>query len=95
MKLSFLPGALYLLEEQNDFVVSVNSKEVLRTRSQKRAIAKFNEVRKDMELQFPNRALSPEEKQQLLQSAIADSLVGHNAVRPRKKTTARSTRTFG
>lgn len=95
MKLAFLPGALFLQKEQDDFVVTVDSKEVLRTRSQKRAVTKFNELRKEMEHEFPNRDLSPEEKHDLLQKEIADSLVGHNAVRPRKKSTARSTRTFG
>jgi hypothetical protein len=95
MKLSFLPGALFLTKEQDEFVVTVDSKEVLRTRSQKRAVTKFNELRKEMEQRFPNRDLGPEEKQALLQKEIADSLVGHNAIRPRKKSTAKSTRTFG
>jgi hypothetical protein len=95
VKLAFLPGALFLTEEKGEFVVTLDSKEVLRTRSQKRAVAKFNELRKEMEQQFPNRDLSAEEKKALLQKEIADSLVGHNALRPRKKSTAKSTRTFG
>jgi hypothetical protein len=95
MKLAFLPGGLFLSKEQDDFVVTLDSKEVLRSRSQKRALTKFNELRKELEHKFPNRDLSPEEKRALLQKEIADSLVGHNAVRPRKKSTAKSTRTFG
>jgi hypothetical protein len=95
MKLTFLPGGLYLTEEKADFVVTLNSKEVLRTRSQRGAVAKFNELRKEMEQRFPNREVSNEEKQVLLQREIADSLVGSNAIRPRKRSTARSTRTFG
>jgi hypothetical protein len=95
MKLTFLPGALNLSEDQSDFVVTVNSEEVLRTRSQRRAVAKFNELRKGMEQQFPHRDLSIEEKQALLNKEIADFVVGHNTVRPKRRTTAGSTRTFG
>jgi hypothetical protein len=96
MRLAFLPGGLFLSQEKDDFVVTLDSKEVLRTRSQKRAVTRFNGLRKDMEHQFPNRDLSPEEKHALLQKEIADSLVDHNPVRPKRRKYSRgSTRTFG
>jgi hypothetical protein len=49
-----------------------------------------------METRFPARELTAEEKREILQRSIADSLVGHNSLGGRKKkTTAGSTRTFG
>jgi len=95
MKLSFLPGELYLSEEKGVFVVTVNSAEVLRTRSQRRAVSKFNDLRREMEQRFPSRELTREEMQAVLQQAIADSLVGPNTIRKKKRSTARGTRTFG
>jgi hypothetical protein len=60
------------------------------------AVQKFNELRQEMEKRFPARELTPEEKTEMMQFAIADSLVGHNSLGGRKKkTTAGSTRTFG
>lgn len=95
MKLSFFPGKLYLSQEESAFVVTVNSTEILRTRSQSRAVAKFNELRREMEERFPRRELTPDEMQDLLQRAIGDALVGPNSIRKKKRSTARGTRTFG
>jgi hypothetical protein len=95
MKLSFLPGDLYLLENMGEFVVQLKGQEIVRTRSQRQAVGEFNKLRLEMQQQFPERDLTEEEKKSLLEKAIADSLVGANSVRKRKRTTARSTRTFG
>ncbi len=47
-------------------------------------------------MRFPARELTADEKAEMLQRAIGDSLVGHNSLGGRKKkTTAGSTRTFG
>lgn len=86
---------LYLSEEQGAYVIKVGGQEVLRTRSQKSALKTFNQLRKDMQDKFPSPEVSGEEKKALFQKFIDDSLVGPNSVRKRKKSTARSTRTFG
>jgi hypothetical protein len=46
MKLSFLPGELDLSDEQGEFVIQVQGKEILRTRSKRTALSKFNELRR-------------------------------------------------
>ena len=97
MKLSFLPGDLHAArDESGSFVVSVGGEEVFRTRSQKCAVSKFNEIRKEMEKRFPAQGLSDEDKAENRRRMLADALVQHNSLGGRrKKTTAGSTRTFG
>ncbi len=97
MKLVFLPGALHLDESEDGFYcVTIEGQEVLRTRSQRAAVKRFNEIRKEMEERYPMTELTAEEKAQMLQRAIGDALVGHNSLGGRKKkTTAGGTRTFG
>jgi len=97
VKLTFLPGELQLAEvEDGSNVVTIAGHAVFQSRSWRAALQKYNEIRKDMELRFPARDLSPEEKAELLQREIADSLVGHNSLGGRKKkSTAGGTRTFG
>ncbi len=97
MKLAFVPGALYLTKSDDGFYsIAIEGQEVLRTRSQRAAVLKFTELRQEMEVRFPARELTREERAEMLQKAIGDSLLGHNSLGGRKKkTTAGSTRTFG
>ena len=97
MKLSFLPGELYLSKEPDgSYVVTVQGEEVLRTTVERKALAKFNTLRREMETQFPAHELTPEQKRTLLQKWIGDTLVSHNGNRHRKqKIKSGSTRTFG
>ena len=97
MKLSFLPGALFLSRaDDGSYLVTVEGQELLRTKSQRAAVARFSKLRQEMEARFPARELTVEEKREILQRSIADSLVGHNSLGGRKKkTTAGGTRTFG
>jgi hypothetical protein len=97
MKLSFFPGELYLTKEQDgSYVVTVQDQEVLRTRQEKKALAQFNKLRREMESRFPPHELTPEEKRALLQKLIGDALVSHNGDRhSKKKIKSGSTRTFG
>jgi len=97
LKLVFLPGELRC-DKSNDgfYCVTIQGQEVLRTRSLRSAIRKFNDIRKEMEDRFPLTELSSKEKADMLQRAIGDSLVGHNSLGGRKKkTSAGGTRTFG
>ncbi len=97
MRLSFLPGGLELTSgEGGYYLVSVNGMEVFRTRSQRTAVARFNELRLEMETRFPARQPSTEDKARAFQNMVGDWMVGHNSLGGRKKkTTAGSTRTFG
>lgn len=97
MNLSFVPGDLHLIKNENGhFVVKMGGQEILSTKSQKAALAKFNALRTELEQKFPTREPTPEEKAELLQREIGDSLVGHNSLGGRKKkTSAGGTRTFG
>lgn len=97
MNLSFVPGDLQLITRDGGvFVIRMSGQEILSTKSQKVALAKFNALRKELEERFPARDPTPEEKAELLHREIGDSLVGHNSLGGRKKkTTAGGTRTFG
>jgi hypothetical protein len=97
MKLSFLPGQLFLdSAEDGQYRLVMRGEEVIRTRSQKIAVSRFNKLRQEMEQLFPRLPLTEEEKNQILRRHIEDSLLGHNSIGGRKKkTTAASTRTFG
>jgi hypothetical protein len=97
MKLSFLPADLHLSETTSGlFLVTMCGRELMSTKSQRAALAKFNAIRSELELEFPVREPSPKEKAELLQREISNSLVGHNSLGGRKKkTTASGTRTFG
>lgn len=96
MKLSFLPGGLALTDAQGEFVIHVQGKEILRTRSKKTALFKFNALRRSMEQQFPAKEVTPEEKRELLKGILNEELLADVGRRPpKKRSTARSTRTFG
>jgi len=97
MNLSFLPGDLHLSKAPSGvFVVKMAGREILSTKSQRSALAKFNALRTELEKKFPTREPTLEEKAELLQREINDSLLGHNSLGGRKKkTTAGGTRTFG
>lgn len=96
MNLSFLPGELYLRKTERGYVVIMQGQEIVSTNSVRIALAKFNSLRAEMEKRFPSREPTPEEKAELLNREIAETLVGHNSLGGRKKkTTAGGTRTFG
>jgi hypothetical protein len=97
MNLSFLPGDLHLSKNESGlFVVRMAGQEILCTKSQRSALAKFNSLRAELEEKYPAREPTAEERAELLQREINDSLLGHNSLGGRKKkTTAGGTRTFG
>jgi uncharacterized protein YhaN len=97
MKLSFFPGQLLLDTTQDGaFHVTVAGEEIFRTQSQRRAVEKFNSIRKEMEERFPPAELSQAEKAEAFKRMVLDSMVRHNSLGGRKKkSTAGGTRTFG
>ena len=97
MKLSFMPGELHLLSnDDGSYSLTLRGEEILRTKSQKAAVARFKHLRHEMEKQFPVSETSDEEKAAAFRRIIEDTLVQHNSLGGRKKkTTAGGTRTFG
>jgi hypothetical protein len=97
VNLSFFPGDLHLSKTEDGlFIVKMADREILSTKSRRSALAKFNALRAELEKKFPTREPTAEEKGELLQREINDSLLGHNSLGGRKKkTTAGGTRTFG
>jgi hypothetical protein len=94
--MSFLPGGLELFEEAGEFVVTVKDEVVVRTRSQKAARQKFDTIRRSMEKEFPHRLPSDADVKAILASVLNDVAIAETLKRaPRKKSTARSSRTFG
>ncbi len=92
-----MPGDLHLTKEPDgSLVVTVQGNEILRTKQERKALTKFNTLRREMESQFPVREMTPEEKRAILQKWIGDNLVSHNGDRHnKKKIKSGSTRTFG
>ena len=97
MNLSFLPGDLHLSKSANGrFVVRMAGQEILSTKSERAAVGKFNALRAELETKFPARQPTAEEKAELLQREIKDSLARRNGLGGRKKKTrAGGTRTSG
>lgn len=98
MKLSFLPGDLHLTKQADGtYLVIMQGQELLRTCTEKKALARFNAVRKDLETQFPARELTPEEKRSALEKLLLDYKAGQvrASTRPLKKEKITGTRTFG
>ncbi len=79
MNLSFLPGDLHLSKNaEGFFVLKMAGQEILNTKSERSALAKFHSIRAELEQKFPMREPTVEEKAELLQRAIRDSLVQHS-----------------
>src|SRR5258708_36645863 len=73
MKLSFVPGDLHLAQERDGtYLVTMRGQEVLRTRVEKKALVKFNALRRELESQFPAHELTPEEKTAALGRSVMD-----------------------
>lgn len=75
MRLSFLPGGLVLVKTGEDFVITIEEEEVFRSANEKRAMAKFNSIRREMEEKYPATELTKEQKQEALKRLIGDSLL--------------------
>lgn len=98
MNLSFVPGQLRLdTDATGDHVITVAGEEVFRSRQDKKAISRYNEIRKEMEARFPARELTPEEKQKSLEKLVGEIkyTAVRNSMKVPKKDKIPKTRTFG
>jgi hypothetical protein len=97
MNLSFLPGELHLSKTTSgDYVIKIQDEEVFTTRNEKKAIIKFNTLRKEMESKFPPHEITPEERKAILQRMIMHQMMGEvkrDMASPAKK--KNKTKTFG
>ena len=96
MKLSFLPGQLFL-EPRGDGTYELRQGDTIlgQFKSQRQAVSAFNELRRKLESEFPVMELSLEEKRRLMAEELGRNSLPHNSLRnsgPRKST---GTRTFG
>jgi hypothetical protein len=80
MNLSFIPGDLHLAKNADGiFFVTMGGQEILATKSQRSALARFNALRAELEKKLPMHKPTDQEKAELLQKEINNSLVGHNS----------------
>jgi hypothetical protein len=76
MNLSFLPGDLHLTKDaEGIFTVTMAGENILSTKSEPFALAKFHTLRTELENQFPARQPTEQEKAALLRDEVADSIV--------------------
>jgi hypothetical protein len=98
MELNFIPGELKLEKQRDgDYVVTIKGEEVFRGKVEKKALAEYNRIRKQMEQEFPPHELTPEQKRKALERMIADikyTQVRNESKKPIKDKIAK-TRTFG
>jgi hypothetical protein len=74
MNLSFVPGDLHLVRGANGiFVVTMRGQEILCTKSQRSALARFNVLRAELEEKLPMHEPTPEERAAVLRREINNS----------------------
>lgn len=63
MKLSFLPGDLHLSKNADGcFVLTLEGREILKTKSERAALGKFHSLRMELERKYPIQAPPPVQK---------------------------------
>jgi hypothetical protein len=78
LNLSFLPGDLHLSKDaQGFFVLTLEDREILKTKSQRAASAKYLSLRREIEKLFPSAETTPADKRALLEREVTDSRVEH------------------
>jgi hypothetical protein len=94
MKLYFKRAELLLHEAEGKFVLEIAGHVVESFTSEKRAVAAYNKIRRELEEKLPPAEVSDDERNAIMRRYLADNLVGHNSWRePQKK--AGSSRTYG
>ncbi len=79
LNLSFPPGDLHLSKsEQGFFVLTLAGREILKTKSQRAASAKYHSLRRELEKLFPTPEPTAAEKSVLLEREVKDSSLEHS-----------------
>jgi hypothetical protein len=78
LNLSFLPGDLHLSKDgQGFFVLTLADREILKTKSQRAASAKYHSLRREIEKLFPAAEITAVDKSALLEREVMDSSLKH------------------
>lgn len=98
MKLSFLPADLHLTKENDGtYLIIMGTTEILRTRAEKKALTRFNTLRKELESQFPAHELTAKEKLAAVTRLVDEYKFTkmRKEMKPVKREKPSGTRTFG
>jgi hypothetical protein len=96
MRLVFPPAKLILEKAQDgEYRLKLDGNLIATFTKEKAAVNEYNKIRRKLEAELPPAQISDEEKQQLLQKSISDSLVAHNSMRAEPRRKAAKSRTFG
>lgn len=90
MNLSFLPADLHLTQNADGyFVLTMAGQELISTKSQRAAFARFRALRADLEKRFPTQKPSAKEKAERLRREVQDSVLDQVKHGQEKETGAR------
>ena len=93
MKLYFARAELLLQKQGDEFVLSVGANLLNRFTAEKKAVAEFNRIRRELEARLPPTEPTEADKQTVYAKFIAESLIGRNL--SDKKHKPNKSRTFG
>lgn len=63
------------MQQGDEFVVTIEEDEIFRSRVEKAALRKFNDIRRDMEEEYPAIKLTKEQKQEALKRLVGDQVL--------------------
>jgi hypothetical protein len=93
----YFKRAELLLEKNKEgtFVLQMEDKILGTFTNERKAVAEFNRLRRDLERTMPPTEMNNAEKRQLLDRYVADTLVKHNSLRDELVKKPPKSRTFG
>ena len=94
MKLYFKRAELLLHQVDGKFVLEMDGKVIESFTNERRAVAAYNQIRRDLEEKLPPAEVTNAERKAIMERYLADNLVGHNSWRPAARKSGTS-RTFG
>jgi len=95
VKLYFKRAELLLHEVDGNYILEMAGQVMETFSSEKKAVAAYNRIRRDLESKLPPAEVSDEERKAIMERYLADLLVGHNSWREPEKKSGGSSRTFG
>jgi len=96
MRLYFKPAELLLRQkESGEYVLELNGELSATFKSEKRALAEYNRIRRELEKKLPPIDVGAAEREKLLKYYIGDNLVKHNSLRDGPAKKPAKSRTFG
>jgi hypothetical protein len=93
MRLFFAKADLLLLEEGDQFVLSMGTNVLGKFGREKKAVAEFNRIRRELEEKFPPAELSESDRRAAYQAFVSKFMIGRNL--SDNKNRPNKSRTFG